>query len=89
MQDHYAGRGLAMLLFRAFGPIYLLADEGLNDPDPFLELIVRRIQGDHMVVSQHKGTLIYTPIYYNPSYRDHPKGTPNFGKPPYQNPTGK
>ena len=37
----------------------------------------------HVVVSQNKGTLTYTPIYYNPYCRDHPKSTPIFGNPPY------
>ena len=34
-----------------------------------------------MVVSQNKGTPIYTQIYYSPYYRDPQKGTPNLGKP--------
>ena len=36
-----------------------------------------------MVVSQNRGTPIWTPKYYNPYYRDPQKGTPNFGKLPY------
>ena len=37
-----------------------------------------------LAVSQNKGTPIWTPIYYNPYYRDPQKGTPNFGKPPFR-----
>ena len=37
----------------------------------------------YMVVSQNKGTPTQTPKYYSPYYGDPPKGTPNFGKPPY------
>ena len=36
-----------------------------------------------MVVSQNKGTPIWTPKYYSPYYGDPQNGTPNFGKPPY------
>ena len=35
-----------------------------------------------MVVSQNKGTPIWTPIYHDPYYGDPQKGTPNFGKTP-------
>ena len=36
-----------------------------------------------MVVSLNRGIPIKTPKYYNPYYRGPQKGTPNFGKPPY------
>ena len=39
---------------------------------------------DYMVVSQNKGTPIWTPKYYGPYYRDPQNGTLNFGKPPYR-----
>ena len=38
------------------------------------------INSYHEVVSQHKGTPISTPEFYNPYSRDPQKGTPNFGK---------
>ena len=46
---------------------------GLSPPDP--------PGSPYMVVSQNRGTPIYTLIYYNPEYGDPQKGTPNFGKP--------
>ena len=36
-----------------------------------------------MVVSQSRGTLIWTPKYCSPYDGDPHKGTPAFGKPPY------
>ena len=35
----------------------------------------------HLVVSLNRGTLIYTPKYDHPYYKDPQRGTPNFGKP--------
>ena len=40
----------------------------------------------YMVVSQNKGSPIWTPIYYSPYYGDTQNGTPNFRKPPYLGP---
>ena len=45
--------------------------------------VISILKKHYMVVSQNRGTPIWTLIYYNPYYGDPQKGTPNFGKLPY------